>query len=92
MSPVGSIHRFLVSGTWSEPESLGGTLASAPAATAWGIDRLQVFAVFDDGALVEPLLGRHLVASVGVARRRADRHACGVVVERRSDRRLGARP
>ena len=34
-----------------EPESLGGTLASPPAATAWDVDRLQVFAIFPDGQL-----------------------------------------
>ena len=32
-------------------ESLGGTLASPPAATAWAVDQLQVFAIFPDGAL-----------------------------------------
>ena len=36
---------------WLEPESLGGTLASPPAATAWGVDQLQVFAIFPDGQL-----------------------------------------
>jgi hypothetical protein len=32
---------------WSEPESLGGVLASAPAVTAWAMDRMEAFAVFD---------------------------------------------
>jgi hypothetical protein len=36
---------------WRAEESLGGDLASTPAATAWDVDRLQVFAVFPDGAL-----------------------------------------
>ena len=35
----------------TSPESLGGTLASAPAATAWAVDQLQVFAIFPDGGL-----------------------------------------
>jgi hypothetical protein len=39
---------------------LGGTLASPPAATAWEVDELQVFAIFRDGAALEPLLGRCL--------------------------------
>ena len=43
------VHRVFMSGTWSEPESLGGRLAGPPAATAWGVDELQVFAVFTDG-------------------------------------------
>ncbi len=30
---------------------LGGELVSAPTATAWGVDQLQVFAIFPDGAL-----------------------------------------
>jgi hypothetical protein len=30
------MHRAQVRGHWLEPESLGGTLASNPAATAWG--------------------------------------------------------
>ena len=36
---------------WSEAESLGGTLASAPAVTAWAADAMEVFAVFPDGEL-----------------------------------------
>ena len=48
---AGLVHRVFMSGTWSEPESLGGTLASLPAATAWGVDELQVFAIFPDGQL-----------------------------------------
>ena len=38
-------------GRWLEPESLGGSLASPPAVTAWAVDRMEVFAVFDDGEL-----------------------------------------
>lgn len=45
------IHRAFSDGAWREPESLGGVLASSPAATAWAMNRLQVFAIFDDGAL-----------------------------------------
>jgi hypothetical protein len=45
------IHRASRGDAWDAPESLGGTLASAPAATAWAVDQLQVFAVFPDGAL-----------------------------------------
>jgi hypothetical protein len=58
----GRIDRFWVAGealwhqafteeSWSEPESLGGSLASAPAVTAWAADEMEVFAVFPDGAL-----------------------------------------
>ena len=45
------MHRAQVRGQWLETESLGGTLASNPAATAWGVDQLEVFAVFPDGEL-----------------------------------------
>ena len=45
------IHRAWRDGTWDEPESLGGTLASPASATAWSVDQLQVFAVFADGQL-----------------------------------------
>ena len=46
------VHRAAWSdGAWLEPESLGGTLASNPAATAWAVDQLEVFAVFPDGEL-----------------------------------------
>src|SRR4029078_3264252 len=45
------MHRAQVRGQWLEPESLGGTLASNPAAIAWGVDQLEVFAVFPDGDL-----------------------------------------
>ena len=38
-------------GRWSDTESLGGTLASAPAATAWAVDELEVFAILGDGQL-----------------------------------------
>ena len=45
------VHRAFEDGRWSEPESLGGTLTAPPAATAWAVDQLQVFAVFPDGQL-----------------------------------------
>jgi hypothetical protein len=48
------IHRPFHDGGWGDPASLGGALASAPATTAWGPDQL---------------LGRKLVAPLGVARR-----------------------
>lgn len=48
---AGLVHRVFVSGTWMASESLGGTLASAPAVAAWAVDQLQVFAIFPDGAL-----------------------------------------
>jgi len=35
-------HRSFADEAWSDPESLGGSLASAPAATAWAADQLQV--------------------------------------------------
>ena len=38
-------------GGWGDAESLGGPLASGPAVTAWAPDRMEVFAVFPDGAL-----------------------------------------
>src|SRR5439155_5944952 len=44
-------HRAWDRTSWSEPESLGGALASGAAATAWAIDQLEVVAVFDDGQL-----------------------------------------
>ena len=44
-------HRAMRGGSWSAPESLGGTLASPPAVTAWVPDQLEVFAILDDGAL-----------------------------------------
>jgi hypothetical protein len=44
-------HRVWDGSAWTEWESLGGTLASPPAATAWAPDELQVFAIFDDGEL-----------------------------------------
>ena len=58
-----------IDGGWREPESLGGTLASAPAVTAWarrpdggvrGLRRRRA---------VGPVLGRERVARVGVAGR-----------------------
>jgi len=45
------LHRVSDGGTWRETESLGGTPASTPGATAWAVDQLQVFAVFPDGEL-----------------------------------------
>lgn len=39
-------HRAFEDGVWSDAESLGGTLTSAPTATAWAVDHLQVFAIF----------------------------------------------
>ena len=86
------VHRSSSGGAWSDPESLGGTLASPPAATAWAVDQLQVFAIFDDGELWNRYwdgvrwhpwesLGGELT---GYARR--------LVVERRPHRCLGARP
>lgn len=38
-------------GSWSEWQSLGGSLASAPAVTSWGPNRLDVFAQGTDNAL-----------------------------------------
>jgi hypothetical protein len=38
-------------GSWGEPESLGGPIASPPTVTAWAPDRMEVFAVRDDGEL-----------------------------------------
>ncbi len=46
-----SLHRAFDAGRWSDTESLGGTLASAPAATAWAVDALEVFAILGDGQL-----------------------------------------
>ena len=43
------VYRSFDGRSWSEPKSLGGRLASAPAATAWNVDELEVFAIFDDG-------------------------------------------
>ena len=45
------VHRSFSRGVWSDPTALGGRLASPPAATAWAVDQLQVFAIFDDGEL-----------------------------------------
>jgi hypothetical protein len=44
-------HRVLASGAWTLDENLGGTLASGPAVTAWAVDRMEVFAIMDDGEL-----------------------------------------
>ena len=84
-------HRIFEAGKWSEPESLGGTLASPPAVTAWAAHELQVFAVFPDGALWNRYwdgrawhdwesLGGDLAGSPGC-----------ILVGRRPDRRLGRR-
>ena len=45
------VHRAYHDGDWGQPESLGGTLISPPAATAWAVDQIQVFAIFPDGQL-----------------------------------------
>jgi len=44
-------HRGFRDGQWAEPEPLGGTLASAPAVTAWGDEDMEIFAVMPDGEL-----------------------------------------
>ncbi len=46
-SPIGAFE----ADSWGDVESLGGTLASGPAVTAWAVDQMQVFAVFPDGEL-----------------------------------------
>ena len=63
-------------------EDLGGTLASAPAVTAWAVDRMEVFAIFADGQLWDRYWDGASVAPVGVARRRArpDRRLRRIVV------------
>ena len=73
-------------------ESLGGTLASGPAVTAWGVDEMQVFADLPGPRTVEPLLGRHALARLGIARWRAGWRAGRILVERGPDRRVGERP
>ncbi len=75
---------------WSTVEDLGGTLASAPAVTAWAVDRMEVFAVFAGRPALGSLLGRRELAPVGVARRRArpDRRLRGFVVGTGPARRL----
>jgi len=47
----GLFHASLNGGAWSAPEALGGILASVPAVTAWDDEPMEVFAIFDDGAL-----------------------------------------
>lgn len=37
--------------TWSDFQNHGGNLASPPAAVSWGTNRIDVFAVFNDGSL-----------------------------------------
>jgi hypothetical protein len=44
-------HAAAIDGAWTEPESLGGTLASAPTVVAWAEGEMEVFAVMDDGEL-----------------------------------------
>jgi hypothetical protein len=44
-------HSASVEGVWTEPESLGGQLASGPAVVSWAVDEMEVFAVMDDGEL-----------------------------------------
>ena len=51
-SSRGLLHRsWTAARGWGEEESLGGTLASGPAVTAWAEDQMEVFAIFDDGQL-----------------------------------------
>jgi len=45
----GLVHRAYADGRWSDDTAIGGTLASMPAATAWAVDQLEVFAIFDEG-------------------------------------------
>lgn len=44
-------HELLVDGRPSLREPLGGTLASGVAVTAWGVDEMEIFAIFPDGEL-----------------------------------------
>jgi hypothetical protein len=44
-------HSAQVAGAWTEPESLGGALASSPSVVAWGEGEMEVVAVMDDGEL-----------------------------------------
>ena len=44
-------HRAWVDGALVVDEDLGGTLASAPTAVCWAVDRAEVFAIFPDGEL-----------------------------------------
>ena len=44
-------HAASIDGVWAEPETLGGTLASAPTVVAWAEGEMEVFAVMDDGEL-----------------------------------------
>ena len=78
--------------TWGEPESLGGTLASTPAVTAWAVDQLQVFAIFPDGEL----WNRYWDGKAWHAWESLGGELTGTPAasswSRRPDRRLGARP
>jgi hypothetical protein len=47
----GLFHASFSEGAWTAPEALGGRLASVPAVTAWDDEPMEVFAIFDDGAL-----------------------------------------
>ena len=71
---AGLVHRVFVSGTWSEPESLGGTLASAPAATAWAVDG-QLWNRYWDGKSWHPWesLGGSLTGTPAASSWSADR-------------------
>ena len=44
-------HSAQVAGAWTEPESLGGEIASGPTVVAWAEGEMEVFAVMDDGEL-----------------------------------------
>ena len=44
-------HSAQAAGAWTEPESLGGELASGPTVVAWAEGEMEVFAVMDDGEL-----------------------------------------
>ena len=86
------IHRAFQDGAWAVAESLGGTLVSPPAATAWAAHQLQVFAIFPDGQLWNRYLGRRDLARLGVTRRRPGWRGRRFVVGSRPDRRVGRWP
>ena len=66
---AGLVHRVFMSGTWHPATALGGTLVSAPAATAWAPDQLQVFGkvtnVFDTEYEVFGVLGENFFNGPG---------------------------